>query len=47
MIAEKNEDGSSKLDIVNIKVEKKAGGSSSDTKFIGGIILDKEVVNKK
>ncbi len=45
LIAEKNEDGTSKVDIDNIKVEKKAGGSSSDTKLIRGIILDKEVVH--
>jgi len=45
LVAEKNEDGTSKVDIDNVKVEKKAGGSSSDTKLIKGIILDKEVVH--
>ncbi|MFI5419638.1 MAG: thermosome subunit beta [Nitrososphaerales archaeon] len=34
-----------KVDIDNIKVEKKPGGSTSDTKLIKGIVLDKEVVH--
>jgi len=34
-----------KVDIDNIKVEKKAGGSIRDTKLIHGIVLDKEVVH--
>jgi archaeal chaperonin len=34
-----------KVDIDNIKVEKKAGGSIRDTKFIHGIVLDKEIVH--
>ncbi len=34
-----------KVDTDNIKVEKKAGGSIRDTKFIHGIVLDKEVVH--
>ena len=34
-----------KVDIDNIKVEKKAGGSVRDTKFIHGIVLDKEIVH--
>lgn len=37
--------GQHKVDIDNIKVEKKAGGSVRDTKFIHGIVLDKEVVH--
>ncbi len=45
LVAEKNDDGTYKVDIDNIKVEKKAGGSSSDTRLIKGIILDKEVVH--
>ncbi len=44
-VAEKKEDGSFKVDIDNIKVEKKAGGSSSDTGLINGIVLDKEIVH--
>ncbi|HEX5185502.1 MAG TPA: thermosome subunit beta [Nitrososphaeraceae archaeon] len=34
-----------KIDIDNIKVEKKAGESIRDTKLIKGIVLDKEVVH--
>lgn len=34
-----------KVDIDNIKVEKKAGASIHDTKLIEGIVLDKEVVH--
>ena len=33
------------MDLDNIKVEKKAGGSTHDTKLIKGMILDKEVVH--
>ena len=34
-----------KVDLDNIKVEKKAGESIHDTKLIKGIVLDKEVVH--
>ncbi|MEM4376473.1 MAG: thermosome subunit beta, partial [Candidatus Nitrosocaldaceae archaeon] len=34
-----------KVDIDDIKVEKKAGGAISDTQLIKGIVLDKEVVH--
>jgi len=34
-----------KVDIDNIKIEKKPGGSIKDTKLINGIVLDKEVVH--
>src|ERR687894_1408545 len=34
-----------KVDIDNIKIEKKAGGSIEDTKLIQGIVLDQEVVH--
>jgi archaeal chaperonin len=34
-----------RVDVDNIKVEKKAGGSIRDTKFIHGVVLDKEVVH--
>ncbi len=34
-----------KVDLDNIKVEKKAGGSIHDTSLIRGIVLDKEVVH--
>jgi archaeal chaperonin len=44
---ELKEDGANKIkiDIDNIKVEKKAGASIHDTQLIHGIILDKEVVH--
>src|SRR6266516_2155765 len=44
LVSEKN-DSVSKIDIDDIKVEKKAGGSLHDTKLIKGIVLDKEVVH--
>ncbi|MGI0017053.1 MAG: thermosome subunit beta, partial [Nitrososphaera sp.] len=43
-VAEKADSGF-KLDIDDIKVEKKAGGSMRDTTLIKGIVLDKEVVH--
>ena len=43
-VAEKVERGY-RVDIDNVKVEKKPGGSLKDTKLIQGIILDKEVVH--
>ena len=44
-VAEKTDTGSFKVDLDNIKVEKKPGGSIRDTSLIKGIILDKEVVH--
>ncbi len=43
-VVEKEADGH-RVDIDNIKVEKKAGGSIRNTQFIKGIVLDKEVVH--
>jgi archaeal chaperonin len=43
-VAEKADKGY-KVDIDNVKVEKKPGGSLKDTKLIQGIVLDKEVVH--
>jgi archaeal chaperonin len=43
-VSERNGEGL-RVDIDNIKVEKKAGGSIHDTKLIRGIVLDKEVVH--
>ncbi|MCJ7455131.1 TCP-1/cpn60 chaperonin family protein [Candidatus Bathyarchaeota archaeon] len=43
-VAEKDGKGY-KVDIDDIKVEKKPGGSLSDTKLIQGVLLDKEVVH--
>jgi thermosome len=37
--------GKSEVDTENIKIEKKQGGSMSDTELIEGIVLDKEVVH--
>jgi len=44
-VAEKSTDSGYKVDIDNVKVEKKAGGSIQDTTLIQGIVLDKEVVH--
>src|SRR5687768_3015880 len=45
-VAEKNTSGEGlRVDLDNIKVEKKAGGSIRDTTFIQGIVLDKEIVH--
>src|SRR5215203_4397644 len=43
-VSEKTESGF-RLDLDDVKVEKKAGGSIRDTKLIKGIVLDKEVVH--
>jgi archaeal chaperonin len=43
-VAEKRE-GKFKVDIDNVKVEKKPGGALTDTQMIQGIVLDKEVVH--
>src|ERR671914_1527877 len=43
-VSEKTDSGF-RLDIDDIKVDKKAGGSLRDTKLIKGIVLDKEVVH--
>jgi chaperonin GroEL (HSP60 family) len=38
-------DGKIKVDIDNIKVDKKPGGSIDDTSLVKGVVLDKEVVH--
>ena len=38
-------DGGYRANISNVKVEKKTGGSISDSQLINGIVLDKEIVN--
>ena len=43
VIEEKN--GSFKVNLDNIKVEKKTGGSVSDSELVSGIVLDKEIVH--
>jgi thermosome len=44
-VAEETPKDGFKVDLDNVKVEKKAGGSLKDTSFVKGIILDKEVVH--
>ena len=44
-VAEKTDTGTFRVDLDNIKVEKKPGGSLHDTRLIKGIVLDKEVVH--
>jgi thermosome len=43
-VAEK-EDGAYKVDVEDVKVEKKTGESLSDTNLINGIVLDKEIAH--
>ena len=43
IMEEKN--GSFKVNLDNVKVEKKTGGSISDSELVSGIILDKEIVH--
>ncbi|MGI0091011.1 MAG: thermosome subunit beta, partial [Nitrososphaerales archaeon] len=45
LIADKIEEDKYGVDIDNVKVEKKPGGSTGDTKLIKGMVLDKEVVH--
>ena len=44
-VAEKHDDDVHTVDLDNIKVEKKAGGSIHDTQVVNGIVLDKEIVH--
>lgn len=44
-VAEEVGNNNFKVDVDNIKVEKKAGGSIEDTKLIQGIVLDKEILH--
>jgi thermosome len=44
-VAEKTTEGKDTVDLDNLKVEKKVGGSLKDTSLIRGIILDKEVAH--
>src|SRR5579884_2649921 len=45
LVAEKSQDGKYRVDIDNVKVEKKPGGSILDTQLVRGIVVDKEVVH--
>ncbi len=40
-------DGDVKVDIDDVKIEKKKGGSIADTTLVNGIVLDKEVVHPR
>lgn len=44
-VAEKQNDGNYKIDVDDVKVEKKTGESLSATTLINGIVLDKEIVH--
>ena len=44
-VAERTAKGTYRVDLDNLKVEKKTGGSIDDTSLIRGIIVDKEVVH--
>ncbi len=44
-VAEKKPDGTYKVRLDNVKIEKKKGGSLLDTQLVYGIVLDKEVVH--
>jgi len=46
-VAEKGENGKYLVDVDNIKVEKKTGGSIADTEIIEGIVIDKERVHPR
>ncbi len=43
---EERKDGKRVVDIDNVKIVKKKGGSLSETQFVNGIVLDKEVVHR-
>ena len=45
LLVAEEQDGKLKVDIDDVKVEKKPGGSITDSKLIQGIVLDKEVVH--
>jgi chaperonin GroEL (HSP60 family) len=44
-VADEFEGNKLKIDIDNIKVEKKTGGSLHDTKLVQGIVIDKEIAH--
>ncbi len=45
IIAEKREDGGYNVDLDNVKIEKKKGGSLLDSQLVRGVVIDKEVVH--
>jgi thermosome len=44
-VADKQEDGTFRADVDDVKVEKKTGESLGDTTLVNGIVLDKEIVH--
>ena len=44
-VMEKQSDGTYKVDVDDVKVEKKTGESLGDTKLVSGIVVDKEIVH--
>jgi archaeal chaperonin len=44
-VAEDMHDGNFRIDLENLKVEKKVGGSIKDTRLIMGVVLEKEVAH--
>jgi thermosome len=44
-VAEKDEDGTYKVDVDDVRIEKKTGDSLQDTSLIKGIVIDKEIVH--
>ncbi len=44
-VADKQQDGTLKADVEDVKVEKKTGESLGETKLINGIVIDKEIVH--
>ena len=45
IIAEKRPDGTYNIDLDNVKIEKKKGGSLLDSVLVRGVVIDKEVVH--
>ena len=44
-VMEKQSDGTYRVDVDDVKVEKKTGESLGDTKLVNGIVVDKEIVH--
>ncbi|MGD6933175.1 MAG: thermosome subunit beta [Candidatus Bathyarchaeia archaeon] len=44
-VADKQQDGTFKADVDDVKVEKKTGESLGETKLVNGIVIDKEIVH--
>jgi thermosome len=44
-VATMQKDGTYRVDVKNVKVEKKQGGSAADTELVRGIVLDQKIVH--